>query len=128
MTQGTGSGSGSSRLRQKTGLSRTFKHYQQPAHGKDAIRTQLLPPLHRDHCHGIHKRDDHTTPSAGMQATTPPSHPSLSLHTCHHHCLICRHASYFFSFSFFFIPFLTNVTETLFTLCTRSSNPHLSTT
>src|SRR6266702_3891005 len=26
----------------------------------------------------------------------------------------------------FFIPFLTNFTETLFTPCTRSSNPHLS--
>src|SRR6266702_3465139 len=36
------------------------------------------PPLHGDHRHGVRKRDDHTTPSAGTQATTPPLHPSLS--------------------------------------------------
>jgi len=87
-----------------------------------------LPPLHRDHCHGVRKRDDHTTPSAGTQATTPPSHPSLSPHTRHRHCLIRRHASYVFFFSFFFVPFLTNITETLFTPHARSSYPCLFTT
>src|SRR6266702_1117769 len=56
------------------------------------------PLLHGDHRHGVRKRDDHTTPSASTQATTPPSHPSLSPHTRRHSraCKLCL---------FFFRPF-----------------------
>ncbi len=92
---------------------------------KEPLPHPLL--LHGDHRHGIRKRDDHTTPSVGTQATMPPSHPSLSSHTRCCHCLIRRHTSYVFFFSFLFVPFLTNLTETLFTPCAGSSNPHLST-
>src|SRR6266702_1464194 len=63
------------------------------------------PPLHGDHHHGVHKRDDHTTLSAGTQATTLPLHPSLSPHTHHCHCPICGNASYVFFFFLFFRPF-----------------------
>src|SRR6266702_2436199 len=69
----------------------------------------------------------HTTLSMGMQATTPPLHPSLSPHTHHCHCPIHRNISYVFFSFFLFVPFLTNVTETLFTPHTGSSKPCLST-
>src|SRR6266702_287093 len=64
----------------------------------------------------------HTTLSMGTQATMPPSHPSLSPHTHCRHCPICGNTSYVF-----FILFLTNFTETLFTPLAGSSNPHLFT-
>src|SRR6266702_1024294 len=38
-----------------------------------------LPLLQGDHHHGLRKRDNYTTPSAGTQATTP--------HTRRRHCL-----------------------------------------
>src|SRR6266702_2830651 len=84
-----------------------------------------LLPLHRDHCHSVHKRDDHTTPSTGMQA---PCHrrilPLAPTPTTANAPFAGTQVMFFF---FFFVPFLTNVTETLFTPCARSSKPHLST-
>src|SRR6266571_783761 len=73
------------------------------------------PLLHGDHRHGVRKRDDHTTPSASTQATTPPSHPSLSPHTHRRHCPLRGNASYVFFFFafFFFVPFFTGFTEFL---------------
>src|SRR6266702_3623648 len=44
------------------------------------------------------------------------------------HCLIRGHASKDMFFFLFFVPFLTNVTETLFTPHAGTSNPRLSTT
>ncbi len=58
----------------------------------------------------------------------PPLHHASPLkpRKSHHcHCLICRHVSKVMFFSIFFVSFLTNVTETLFILCPRSSNPPL---
>src|SRR6266702_2652240 len=72
----------------------SFKVFEEPL--------SYLPPLHGDHRHSVCKRDNHTTPSTGTQATTPPSHPSLGPHTHRRHCPIRGNASYVFFFSFFF--------------------------
>src|SRR6266702_1367386 len=58
----------------------------------------------------------------------PPLHHALPLKphkSCCHHCLIHRHISKVMFFSFFFIPFLINVTESLFIPFLWSLNPTL---
>src|SRR6266702_2053881 len=59
----------------------------------------------------------------------PPLHHVLPLKPCKSCCHHCRHTNKDMFFLFlFFVPFLTNATETLFTPPAGSSTPHLSTT
>src|SRR6266702_2006195 len=70
--------------------------------------------LHGDHHYGACKRDDHTILSMGTQATTPTLHPSLAPTPAATIAPFTGMQVMFFSFLFFSIPFLTNVTETLY--------------
>ena len=65
-----------------------------------------------------------------LDPQTPPLHHASPLKPCksrHCHCLIHGHTSkdMFFFFSFLFIPFLTNVTETLYPTCQVLKPPPL---
>src|SRR6266702_1821722 len=84
------------------------------------------PSLHGDHRHGARKRDDHTIPSAGTQATTPTSHPSLAPTPATAIAPFAGTQVMFFSFLSFFVSFLSSVAETSFPHM-RVLKPHLST-
>ncbi len=89
-------------------------------------------------CYHTHRCCMGTTATAYARGMTTQPHPWVCKPPCCHRILplaptpAATIASFvgtqvmFFSF-LFFVPFLTNLTETLFTPHARSSNPHLST-
>ena len=97
----------------------------------------LLLKLSSRSCYHTHHCCMGTTTMAYARGMTTQPHPWAHKPPHHHHILPLAPtptaaiasfaASYVFFFSFFFVPFLTNITETLFTPHAGPSNPRLST-